>query len=138
MPSATVAYFRRAFTASLFAEIREGFDGEVAPKRGEGLSGVAVEDGVEVEQVDGDFADVGEGEDEGFVVVKMTAPSLPPWVEEGYESAGGFEQGADVAAFGDIAAEAGEGEVFLRRLPAVLATDDVVYVVGMVGVVLME
>ena len=58
-------------------------------------------------------------------MVKMTAPSLPPWVEEGHESAGGFEQGADVAAFGDIAAEAGEGEVFLRGLPAVLATDDV-------------
>jgi len=58
---------------------------------------------------------------------KVIGPEVLPGMKQAHELAAGVIDGGYVAAFSAIAKNAGVGEVFEKRIAAMFAADDVVY-----------
>jgi len=76
--------------------------------------------------------------DEGSTKLKMIFPTLMPRMEQRNELSAGNVERADITPLPCVAPKASEGKIAGLRLSTVLTADDVIYLVGRIGVVLVE
>lgn len=123
---------------SSFTQIPQCLQGRITPRFGEGASEQQAVAPVEIEQLDGGLADVGQRHDADSVQTKVTGPAVLSWMVEAHETARTADERSDIGSLGDIAAQAGQGEVGGRSGAAMLPADDVIQMKGEVGIVLMD
>ena len=93
---------------------------------------------VEAEKPGGHLANFGKRADHGPVKAEMRGPEVFDRMKKTNQPARWKKDRAEVAAFGEVAREAGESQVCRRGAPAVLAGDDVVHLMREESTALMD
>lgn len=123
---------------SPFTQIPQRLQGRITPRSGEGSSEQQAVAPVEIEQLDGGFADIGQRHDTDSVQTKVVCPLVLSRMVEADDAARAADESSDIGSLGDIAAQAGQGEVRSRGGAAMLPADDVIHMKRELGVVLVD